>query len=151
MRGPKLDYQVYIRTTPDKLWEAITKPENTRQYFYGLAVKSDWKTGSSVQHQSPDGQAVLDGKVIEVNRGKKLVTTFSQAGFQDRPTRVTWDIQAMGEVCLLTLIHDDFDGESQTYNSVRTGWNPVLSGLKTLLETGKPLNIPQPAAATPPS
>ncbi len=79
MAGPKLEYQVYIRTTPDKLWEAITKPENTRQYFYGLAVKSDWKTGSSVQHQSPDGQAVLDGKVIEVNRGKKLVTTLRPA------------------------------------------------------------------------
>ncbi len=151
MGGPKLEYQVYIRTTPDKLWEAITKPEHTRGYFYGLAVKSDWKPGSPIQHQSPDGQAALDGKVIEVNRGKKLVTTFSQAGFQDRPSRVTWDIQAMGEVCLLTLIHDDFDGESQSYTSVRTGWNPVLSGLKTLLETGKPLNIPQPAAATPPS
>ncbi len=94
---------------------------------------------------------MLDGKVIEVNRGKRLVTTFSQAGSQDRPTRVTWDNEAMGEVCLLTLIHDDFDGETQTYNSVRTGWNPVLSGLKTHLETGKPLNIPQPAAATAPS
>ncbi len=145
MAGPKLEYQVYIRTTPDRLWEAITRPEHTRDYFYGMAVRSDWRPGSSIQHQAPDGQAVLDGKVIEVTPKQKLVTTFAQAGFKDRASRVTWDIQQMGAVCLLNLVHDDFEAETETYNSVRTGWNPVLSGLKTLLETGKPLEVPQPA------
>jgi hypothetical protein len=65
---------------------------------------------------------------------------------KDRPSRVTWEIERRGDTCKLTLIHDDFDGETATYKSVGPGWNPVLSGLKTLLETGKPLVIAPPAA-----
>jgi hypothetical protein len=61
---------------------------------------------------------------------------------------VTWEIQALGEVCKLTLTHDDFDGITETYRQVGSGWNPVLSGLKTLLETGRPLAIPRPAEAS---
>jgi DNA-binding transcriptional ArsR family regulator len=66
------------------------------------------------------------------------------AGENDRPSRVTWLIEKKGETCKVTLTHDDFDGETKTYKSVGPGWNPVLSGLKTLLETGKPLKIASP-------
>jgi uncharacterized protein YndB with AHSA1/START domain len=145
--APKHVYEVYIRTTPQKLWDAITRPEFTRQYFYGVSVKSDWKVGSAVVHLDGNEKPVLEGQVLEVEPPRRLVTTFvakhgkdpEQA--KDRPSRVTWEIEPRGEVCKLTLVHDDFDGETATYKSVGSGWNPVLSGLKTLLETGQPLVI----------
>jgi hypothetical protein len=79
--------------------------------------------------------------VIEADRPRRLVTTFAErsgeGGENDRPSRVTWLVEKKGETCKLTLTHDDFDGETKTYKSVGPGWNPVLSGLKTLLETGE--------------
>jgi uncharacterized protein YndB with AHSA1/START domain/DNA-binding transcriptional ArsR family regulator len=138
-------YEVYIRTTPEKLWQAITDPAFTRQYFYGGEVKSDWKKGASYVHRAPDGRSMLEGKVVEIDPPRRLVQTFSATFGDDtkgdRPSRVTWLIEAKRDVCKLTLTHDDFDGETATYKSVGPGWNPVLSGLKTLLETGKPLQI----------
>ncbi len=147
--GPKHVYEIYIRTTKDRLWKAITDPESTSRYYYGTAVESDWKPGSPVVYRGDDRNPVLEGKVLEVSPGRKLVTTFTMSnpeGRKERPSRVTWQIDEMGEVCKLTLIHDDFDGETPTYKSVESGWNPVLSGLKTLLETGKPLVIEMPAS-----
>jgi uncharacterized protein YndB with AHSA1/START domain/DNA-binding transcriptional ArsR family regulator len=144
--GPKHVYEVYIRTTPEKLWQAITDPDFTRRYFYGTAVESSWQPGAPVVHRGEDGSLVLEGKVLEVDQPRRLVTTFvavhdpEQA--KERPSRVTWEILPLGEVCKLTLTHDDFDGETATYKSVGPGWNPILSGLKTLLETGVPLAIP---------
>jgi uncharacterized protein YndB with AHSA1/START domain len=144
---PKHVYEIYIRTTPQKLWEAITKPEFTRQYFYGSAVESDWKLGCPVRHLDKDGKAMLEGKILEMVAPRRLVTTFAAAynhdpeSQKDRPSRVTWVIEPQGDVCKLTLVHDDFDRETATYKSVGPGWNPVLSGLKTLLETGSPLVI----------
>jgi hypothetical protein len=75
-------------------------------------------------------------------RCKEQSFLWASIGAKDRPSRVTWTIQKLGEVCKLNLRHDGFDGESATYKSTGQGWNPVLSGLKTLLETGKPLAIP---------
>lgn len=147
MAKTKLEYQAYIRTTPAKLWDAITNPEQTRRYFYGLAVKSDWKPRSAIKHLLPDGNSQIEGTVLEVDPGKKVVHTFATTGESDAPTRVTWELEPMGSVTLLTLTHDDFDGETKTYQSVARGWNRVVSGLKTLLETGQPLEIPMPSAA----
>ena len=143
MNAPKHVYEIYIRTTAEKLWEAITRPEMTRQYFYATAVESDWKVGSPVRHMGADGKVNLDGKVLEVVAQRKLVITFCAVHdaetAKDRPSRVTWEIEPRGEVCKLILTHDDFDGITATYQQVGPGWNPVLSGLKTLLETGQPL------------
>ncbi len=149
MTSLKHVYEVYIRTTPEKLWKAITDPSFTRRYFYGTSVESDWKPGSTVIHRGEDGKVNLEGKVLTAEPGRKLVTTFLSAhdpeASKDRPSRVTWEITALGDVCKLSLTHDDFDGETKTYKIVGSGWNPVLSGLKTLLETGSPLGIPMPA------
>lgn len=138
-------YEVYIRTTPEKLWNAITDPAITKQYFYGTSVRSDWKVGSTIEHLNPDGSIALSGKILEMTPPRRLVTTFVMEhdadAKMDRPSRVTWEIVPRGEVCLLTVTHDDFDSETKTYNNVRLGWNPVLGGLKTLLETGEPLVI----------
>jgi len=145
MSAPKHVYEVYIRTTPEKLWEAITDPELTVLYFHGSRVDSKWQVGDAIVHRLPDGKPALEGKVLEIDPPRRLVTTFKFAqhpeGRRERPSRVTWEIEPQGTTCRLTLTHDDFDGETVTYREVARGWNPVLSGLKTLLETGKPLVI----------
>ncbi len=145
MNAPKHVYEVYIRTSPEKLWRAITDPAFTSQYFYQTSVRSTWKVGDTVEHVRPDGVVALSGKVLEVAPPRKLVHTFcamhDEEEKKERPSRVTWEIEPRGDVCLLKLTHDDFDGETRTFHSVKLGWNPVLSGLKTLLETGEPLVI----------
>lgn len=139
-------YQIYIRTTPEKLWEAITDPAMTRQYFYETAVESTWKRGGPLNRRRADGSPVLEGEILEIDPPRRLVHTFvtayTEPEHRDPPSRVTWEIEPMGETCRLTLTHEHYNGESETYKGTLTGWNPVLSGLKTLLETGRPLQIP---------
>jgi uncharacterized protein YndB with AHSA1/START domain len=137
-------YEIFIRTRPEKLWRAITDPNFTRQYFYATSVQSDFKKGSPVAWANAQGKAIIEGTIIEVDPPHRLVTFTHRFGDEmshDRPSRVTWIIEERGETCKLTLTHDDFDGETETYKSVRSGWNPVLSGLKTPLETGEALRI----------
>ena len=145
MNAPKHVYEVYIRTSPEKLWQAITDPAFTEQFFYRTRVRSTWQPGATVEHVTPDGAVALSGKVLEVDRPRRLVHTFvamhDAEEAREAPSRVTWTIEPRGETCLLTLVHDDFAPGSKTAESVRLGWNPVLSGLKTLLETGAPLVI----------
>jgi uncharacterized protein YndB with AHSA1/START domain len=144
-RGPQHVYELYIRTTPEKLWQAITDPAFVRQYFYEQTVESTWKAGASYVHHAPDGSVRIEGTIVEIDPPRRLVQTFSCPAKDetkgDRASRVTWTIEKKDEVCKLTLVHDDFDGETATFKSVGRGWNPVLSGLKTLLETGKPLAL----------
>jgi uncharacterized protein YndB with AHSA1/START domain len=141
-------YEVYIRTTPERLWEAITDPQLTKQYFYETAVESSWTPGTPLNRVRADGSHALEGKVVVCDPPRKLVHTFiyqePNPADQDPPSMVTWEIEPMGEVCKLTLTHEHHRGESKTYKSTLTGWNPVLSGLKTLLETGAPLRITWP-------
>ena len=138
-------YEVYVRSTPEKVWQALTNPEFTRQYFYGTAMATDLKPGSKYTMDSPDGSAAIQGEILEVVPNRKLVMTFNAChdteAKSDRASRVTWEIRPYSGSVLIVLTHDDFDGETSTYKSVRLGWNPVLSGLKTLLETGEPLVI----------
>jgi uncharacterized protein YndB with AHSA1/START domain/DNA-binding transcriptional ArsR family regulator len=142
--GPRHVYEVYIRTTPEKLWQAITDPAFTRQYFYEQDVASTWKKGAPYVHTAPDGATRIDGTIVEIDPPRRLVHTFTcpmKETQEDAPSRVTWQIEKRGDVCLLTLTHDGFEGETATYKSVGKGWSPILSGLKTLLETGRPLQI----------
>ncbi len=145
MSKPIHVYEVFIRTTPEKLWQAITDGEMTKHYFYGSSVKSTWKAGGPITYHNQDGKLLVEGKVIVAEPNKRLQQTWFAAydpeAAGDRPSRVTWEIEKLGETCKLTVTHDDFDSETKTFQSVARGWNPVLSGLKTLLETGKPLVI----------
>ena len=144
--GPKHVYETYIRTTPEKLWHAIIDPEFSKQYFYNASVESTWKQGASYTYKNKEGRTLIEGKIIEIDPPHRLVQTFSGTQSKiDRASRVTWLIEPRGEVCKLTLTHDDFDDETATYKSVGPGWNPILSGLKTLLETGHALVIGQEA------
>jgi uncharacterized protein YndB with AHSA1/START domain len=145
MSDPKHVYEVYVRATPEQVWQALTDPELTKQYYYGNTVESDWKPGSPLVYRNPDGTEAISCEIVEADAPKRLVHTFFFPGTDESPSRCTWSIEPRGEATLLTLTHDDFDGETQTFRSVAHGWVPILSGLKTVLETGRPLEISYPA------
>ena len=139
-------YQVFIKATPEQIWEAITKPEFTAQYFHGSRVDSEWEPGGDYRSYSPDGsQLWVDGEVTEVDPPRKLQHTwrslYNEEQAKESPSRVTWEI-VPGEdgVTKLTVTHDELERSPLTAASVSgEGWMHVLSGLKTLLETGEPL------------
>lgn len=136
-------YVTVIKTTPQKLWQALTDPAVTPLYYYGGSVQTTLKRGEKFSYVAPDQSRMVEGEIIEAIENKKLVTTFKgywdPAMGDDAPSRVTYDIEQQGEFCRLTLTHDNFDGDTATYKIVGGGWPGILSGLKTLLETGQPL------------
>jgi DNA-binding transcriptional ArsR family regulator/uncharacterized protein YndB with AHSA1/START domain len=148
--GPSHMYEVFIKTTPDRLWTAITDGAWTARYFYGTAVESTWQVGAPLRYTYPDGTVAADGEVVETDRPRRLVHTFHATWdpgvTADPPHRVTWEIEPIGEVCRLRVLHDDFPSENATYASVTGGLSVILSGLKTLLETGEELRIAEPVA-----
>jgi uncharacterized protein YndB with AHSA1/START domain len=132
-------YSVFIRATPEQVWDAITKAEFTQQYFYGARVEvRDGRRFSSI------GETEWDEEVLEADPPRKLVHGWLSAydpdlAAEDR-SRVTWEIEPQdGGVTKLTVVHDQLEGAPKTAESVAGGWMYILSGLKTLLETGKPL------------
>ena len=144
--APKHVYEVYIAASPEQVWRALTESEFTKQYYYGNTVESDWQPGSPMVYRNPDGTVSIECTVIEAEPPRRLVHTFFFPGTDESPSRCTWSIEPRGSASLLVLTHDEFDGETSTFRSVAHGWVPVLSSLKTLLETGKPLEISYPAA-----
>jgi uncharacterized protein YndB with AHSA1/START domain len=143
---PTQVYQVFIRSTPERIWQAITDPEFTTKYFHGSRVELKLVAGSEYRSYSPDRSELwVDGEVVEVDPPRRLVHTW-RAAYEPRmaeeePSRVMWEIEDRGEgMCLLTVVHDRLEGAPKTAQSVSgRGWMYVLSGLKTLLETGDSL------------
>ena len=143
---PTQVYQVFIRSTPERIWQAITDPEFTRRYFHGTSVELELVAGSPYRGYAPDRSSIwVDGEVLEVDPPKRLVHTwlarYDEETAVEEPSRVTWEIEDSGEgMCLLTVVHDRLEGAPKTARSVSgRGWMYVLSGLKTLLETGDSL------------
>jgi uncharacterized protein YndB with AHSA1/START domain/DNA-binding transcriptional ArsR family regulator len=138
-------YQVFIKAPAEKVWQAITEEEFTVRYFYGARTESAWKPGSKYSSYNAEKTAVMvDGEILEADPPRKLVQTwhvlYDQEMAGEKPSRVTWEIEPReGGVSKLTVVHDEFPAGSKTYDSVAGGWPWVLSGLKTLLETGEPL------------
>jgi uncharacterized protein YndB with AHSA1/START domain len=138
-------FEIYIRTSPERLWEAITDPEIRAKYHFGVGVHSEWTPGSRLEMRSPRAEGMLgDGEVIEADPPRRLVHTLTSLWGDDvrleGPSRVTWEIEPVGDSCRLTVIHDQLrDGaNAQIYG----GWPMILSGLKTWLETGEQLTTP---------
>ena len=135
-------YQVFIKATPEQIWDAITKPEFTQKYFHGAYVEN-----TAAQHiaRGPEGENWGDGPTLEFDPPRRLVHEWRSAYDPDlaaeEASRVTWEIDPKdGGVCMLTVVHDQLDGAPKTAANVSgAGWMHVLSGLKTLLETGEPL------------
>jgi len=148
MDAPSHVYEIYIRTTADRLWQAISSPEYTRRYFYGGRYESMWQPGSPYTTILEDETTPFEGTILEVDPPRRLVYSFRYVGnpqtLPEHPSRVTWEITPVADqLCKLTLIHDGFaEGERATYDYVGHGWPFILSGLKTLLETGESLPVP---------
>jgi uncharacterized protein YndB with AHSA1/START domain len=148
MAAPTHLYEVYIKTTPEKLWQAIVSSEFTKLYFGG-SVDSEWKTGAAYRFTNNDGGTMHYGIIVEADPPKRLVQTFEHdlseehGGGPDDVSKVTWEILPMGEVCKLTLVHE-YKTESKSYRGSAQGWPMILSGLKTLLETGEQLQFGSP-------
>jgi uncharacterized protein YndB with AHSA1/START domain len=139
-------YQVFIKASPEQIWEAITTPEFTSRYFYGCKVDVKLERGGPFRGLSPDRSEVwVEGHVLEADPPRLLKHTwrslFDPEQAEEEPSRVTWEIDPRGDgMCSLTVVHDELEGAPKTAASVSQGWMLILSGLKTLLETGEPLS-----------
>ncbi len=142
-------YVLYIAATADKVWEALTTSVFTTQYFFGRSVESDWKAGSPWVLRMPDGRVDVKGMVRESNRPSKLRVTWNVDWLPDpKPPEcfVTYQIEYVGEgLVRLTMTEEHPTPIPKAWlEGGRKGWPMILSGLKSLVETGKPLNIPTP-------
>lgn len=140
-------YHLYIRATPQQIWDAITQPELSAAYLFGALVETTGEIGSPFRYYSPDRSALWgDEKVLDAEQPHRLVVSYRALYDADlaaeQPSQVTWRIEPDGQqVCLLTIEHDQLEHAPRTAARVAgTGWMRVLSGLKTVLETGKSLN-----------
>jgi uncharacterized protein YndB with AHSA1/START domain len=135
-------YNVFIKATPERIWEAITTPDFTEKYFYGARIEN--RNGRRVA-SGPNGEVWGDEAILESDPPRRLVhewrSRYDPEMAAEEPSRVTWEIEPQeGGYALLTVTHDQLEGAPKTAASVAgPGWMMVLSGLKTLLETGEPL------------
>lgn len=143
-RGTMTVFETYIKTTPERLWEAITDSELRAKYSFGVGTDSEWTNGSSYRSSVPGVIDIAEGENTEVDPPRRLVQTF-RALWSDEvksagSSRVTWEIEPVGSSCRLRVTHDQLPegANSELYG----GWPMILSGLKTLLETGEQLDTP---------
>jgi uncharacterized protein YndB with AHSA1/START domain len=144
-RGAMSAFEIYIRTSPQRLWDAITDGEMRKRYSFGVGTESDWTQGSPYRSGVPGVVDIAGGENVEVDPPRRLVQTFDALWSEDvqreGTSRVTWEIEPVGDdSCRLRVTHDQL---GETANSeLWGGWPMILSGLKTLLETGEDLTTP---------
>jgi len=134
-------YVTFIRTTPQRLWEALTDPEFTRQYWFGIGVESAWTQGAPWTMRRSDGSIDTSGEVLEIDPPRRLVVRWhnewSAELKAEGPGRCTFDIEPMADAVKLTITHEIERLDSKLIHAVSGGWPLVLSNLKSLLETGE--------------
>jgi len=137
-------FEIYIKTTPERLWEAITDPEMRATYSFGVQTHSDWTPGSGYKASVPGVVEIAEGENLEVDPPHRLVQSFTALWSDDvksaGTSRVTWEIEPVGDSCRLTVVHDQLPPGAN--EELYGGWPQILSGLKTLLETGQRLTTP---------
>jgi uncharacterized protein YndB with AHSA1/START domain len=137
-------FEIYIQTTPELLWEAITDRDTRRKYSFGLGASSNWQAGSTYELITPEGSVMATGENLEVDPPRLLVQSFTALWSEEvkgeGTSLVTWEIEQVADSCRLTVTHGQLreDANSELYG----GWPMILSGLKTLLETGELLTTP---------
>jgi uncharacterized protein YndB with AHSA1/START domain len=143
---PSLVYTIYIASTPEKVWQALTRAEFSQQYFFGNSVEIELRIGGAFIVRTPDGALHISGEVIECEPEKKLTVTFNvnwpalieKLG----PTLVTYEIETAGDAIRLTLTEaHDRELSDDVLSGGRQGWPAILSSLKSVLETGKPIVV----------
>lgn len=145
MRKPEFVYVIYIETTPEKLWRALTDPQFTEQYWFGVRLTSDWKPGSAFEMRMSDGSVCDRGEVIEFDPPRRMAYSFlgvADAYRGETPPRATLTLEPHGRLVKLTVTHEGFDPGSRMLDSISKGWPAILSALKSFMETGRPLQIP---------
>lgn len=134
-----LTFDIYIRATPESIWQALIDPAITPRYRWGLRFETDWRAGSPLITRTPDGEGVVN----EFVPGKRLSYDWSETGKPEynagHPSTVSYELTPMGDVTKLTIIHDDLAPGGPFLRIVQPGWPMILSALKSLLETGEPL------------
>jgi uncharacterized protein YndB with AHSA1/START domain len=137
-------FEIYIKTTPERLWEAITDDELRQKYNFGVGTTSDWTPGSEYRSGVPGVVEIAAGENLEVEPPRRLVQTFQALWSEDvraaGSSRVTWEIEPVGDSCRLLVTHDQLPEGANS--ELFGGWPMILSGLKTLLETGELLDTP---------
>jgi uncharacterized protein YndB with AHSA1/START domain len=141
MSKPDFVYVIYIASTPDKVFAALTDPKLSERYWFGYAVASDWKVGSSFALEK-DGKAWDTGSVLEYDPPRRLSYSFhpEHDGLEgEEPSQVAFELEEINGQVKLTMTHNGFDDASKVLPKIRVGWPSILSSLKSLLETGKEL------------
>ncbi len=144
MSNDTFAYQSYIRAPIERVWEALTSPEFTAQYFYATRVESTWEEGAVVTYRYADGDEIaVEGKVIEVEPPYRLVITwhalYDDAVAGESPSRVTITLTESNGQTRVRIVHDQFPENSALFDSISEGWPWIIAGLKSLLETGAAL------------
>ena len=141
MKNARFVYVTYIRTTQEKLWDALSKPEFTRQYWHGTWQDCDWKLGSSWKLMIPDGRVGDAGEVLEIDPPHKFVVSwrneFVPEMREEEFSRAAFVLEPAGDLVKLTVTHEMDKPQSKLIDGVANGWPMILSSLKTLLETGQ--------------
>ena len=143
MTNDKFIYVTYIRTTAEKLWDALTKPEFTRAYWMGTWHDTTWEVGATWKLMFPDGRVADAGEVVEVEKPRRLVlkwrNEFRPELHSEGYSRCTLELEPKGDIVKLTVTHEIDKPESKLIGAVSNGWPLILSSLKSLLETGNVL------------
>ena len=150
MPKPEFVYVTYIETTPEKLWDALTSSEFTQQYWFDTEVRSNWTIGAPVALVM-NGKVTDTGEILEIDRPLRLAYTFKHVRDEEMrkepATRVVFTLEPHGKIVKLTVTHEGFGAGSKLLDGISRGWPAILSGLKSLLETGKAVTIPPAALA----
>ncbi len=142
MSKPRFVYVTYIASTPAKVWEALTNPDISEKYWFGYRVTADGKAGDYMTAVSPAGKQAHRDPIIESDPPRRLVYGWKPL-YKDmpneRPSRVTFELEPFKDQTRLTVTHDEFDEDSKIFEMIRKGWPAVLSSMKSFLETGRGL------------
>jgi uncharacterized protein YndB with AHSA1/START domain len=143
---PDLIYIFFIRTTPQRVWDALTRSEFTTKFFFGRTVESDWKPGSPWRLVMPDGALDVTGEVLVSDPPRRLQLSWTVAWLNEpdppKPAIITYDIEPAGDAVKLTMTQHATSAIPRKYvDAGATGWAIILSSLKSLLETGEPLLV----------
>ena len=145
---PRHVFQIFIEATPETIWRHMTTPELTSKFYHGTMIDSSLRPGDPVTYRLPDGRVAVEGTIIEAVPPQRLAMTwmirYDPERASEKPSEVVWEIEKRGEVSCVTVTHT-FPEENRTYHETLKGRMAVLSALKTLLETGRPMARPQAA------
>ena len=138
-------FEIYIRTTPERLWEAITDRETRAKFQFGCQIESDWDEGSRYELSNPKAADLIsEGENLFIDPPRRLVQSFvalwDDNAKAEGTSRVTWEIEPVGDSCRLTVTHDQLRDDAD--EAIYGGWPMILSGLKTWMETGEVLTTP---------